>query len=151
VAPVQPVQPVAPQYGYGQQPQYGYGQQPPQYGYAQPVAPQPTYEPAGITPEEEDDMSGSILTKGILAIIFAWEPILSIIAIVFGSKAGKWYDQLCARAGREIGGRAKVGRILGKIGKIGGIVMTVFWPIYIFIIIVAVLASAATGGGYYYF
>ena len=70
----------------------------------------------------------SVLVMGIIAIALAWEPFVSIAGIVLGaiamSKANRYY----AEGGLQ-SGQVKTGKILGTIGMIGGIVMTVIYLI----------------------
>ncbi len=99
---------------YGQPQQNTYAQPQP-YGYQQ--APVMT----SVSPT-------SVLVMGIIAIALAWEPFVSIAGIVLGaiamSKANRYY----AEGGLQ-SGQVKTGKILGTIGMIGGIVMTVIYLI----------------------
>lgn len=149
--PAQPVyaqpvqQPEQPQYT---QPQYAQPQyQPQQYDYAQPQynAGAPMEDPV------ERGLSKSILIFGILGIAFACTFYLSFLGIIFGaialSKAKKY-----AASGYVVTGRAKVGKILGLVGLILGIVMVV---ILLIVIIVAIVAAASYNSyyssSYYYY
>ena len=117
--PVQP-QPVPPQ---PIQPQYAQPQ-PIQTPYAQP---QPVNQP--ITPEAQALLKG-ILGFGIAAVCCAEWPIASVLGIIFGAIAknkAKAYDAM----GYPSNGRRVAGKVLGIIGFISGIVMTVYWFIYI--------------------
>ena len=105
--------------------------------YQQPVAPAPTSVPAAAACADE------AFGKGLAATIMAWFPITSIIAIAMGGKGLGLLEQaeaIAAQYGVSAGGKAIAAKILSKIGKIGGIAMTIFWGVYFFIIIVA-LAS----------
>ena len=101
---------------YGQPQQNTYAQPQP-YGYQQ--APVMT----SVSPT-------SVLVMGIIAIALAlaWVPFVSIAGIVLGaiamSKANRYY----AEGGLQ-SGQVKTGKILGTIGMIGGIVMTVIYLI----------------------
>lgn len=98
--------------------------------YQQPVAPAPTSCPAAEACADE------AFGKGLAATIMAWFPITSIIAIAMGGKGLGLLDQaeaIAAQYGVRVGGKAIAAKILSKIGKIGGIVMTIFWSIYIFL------------------
>lgn len=111
-----------------QQPAY---QQP---AYQQPVAPAPTSCPAA------EACASDAFGKGLAATIMAWFPVASIIAIAMGGKGLGLLEQaeaIAAQYGVSVGGKAIAAKILSKIGKIGGIAMTIFWGFYIFIIIVA--------------
>ena len=113
----QPVQPVQPQYA---QPQYAAQ---PQYGQVQP----------GVTPESQA-LSKSILGFGIAAVICAWFPIASILGIIFGSIAkgrAKTFDL----NGYPTNGRRVAGKVLGIIGLVGGIIMTVYYFFYLIVIL----------------
>ena len=102
----------------------------------QPNTPQPVYQPA---PDPElDALTGSAFGKGLAAAIMAWFPIASIIAIIFGSKALALVSQTRALAQmrqRQASKKLIPAKVLGMVGKIGGIVMTVFWVFYFILII----------------
>ena len=137
---------------YGQQPPMGqpmYGQQPPmgQPMYGQPPMGQPMYgqppmgQPPVIDPDfvhpEVQAKEDSAFGKGLASLILAELPIGSIIAIGLGSKAqalAAESKQMAAFYGVDTHGKGQAGRILGKIGKILGIVMTCIYPIYILLI-----------------
>ena len=114
-----------------QQPNYGYQQPQPQY-QAQPQQPV-----VNATPQMEAQ-SKSVLTFGILAIAFGCSFFLSFLGIIFGAIAGRKANEFIGMCG-VLYGRAKVGKILGKIGLILGIVLTVFFVIYLFAIIIVAL------------
>lgn len=85
-----------------------------------------------------DSYVDSAFSKGLAATIMAWFPITSIIAIIMGGKAltaEQTAQTLAASSGTSAGGKCVAAKILGKIGKIGGIAMTVFWAVYILLII----------------
>lgn len=73
------------------------------------------------------DNSTSIMVLGIIALALCW---LGIPGIILGAIAKKKANEFAKDHGM-IYGKAKVGRILGNFGFIIGIVMTVFWVIYI--------------------
>lgn len=125
-APQQP----APQQPAYQQPAY---QQP---AYQQP-APQPIYRPIlNSTP---------ILVFGILALAFASTFFASFMGIIFGPIAMSKCSAFLAQGG-VYAGKAKVGKILGRVGLILGIVMTVLFIVYII-----VMATATTTVYHYYY
>lgn len=135
--PIQPqyAQPVQPQYVQPQpvQPQY-VQPQPVQPQYAQPQYGQPAQPP--VTPESQS-LAKRILGFGIAAIACAWFPITSILGIIFGAIAkgrAKTYDAM----NYPSNGMRVTGKILGLIGFIAGIIMTVYYTIY-FIAILSVL------------
>ena len=73
------------------------------------------------------DNSTSIMVLGILALALCE---FGIPGIILGAIAKKKANKFAKDHGM-IYGKAKVGRILGNFGFIIGIVMTVFWVIYI--------------------
>lgn len=105
--------------------------------YAQPVQAVPVQpvNPAGPS-------ATKVMVFGIigLALCELGLPgvILSAIALRLANEFIQWNGGLF--------GQAKVGRILGKIGFIVGIVMTVFWLVYI----VAIVGLVSWGIAHYY-
>lgn len=82
---------------------------------------------------ENNSMVNSAFGKGLAATILAWFPITSIIAIFLGGSATKLVAKLRDHAtanGIKPGGKNIAAKILGMVGKIGGIAMTIFWVIY---------------------
>ena len=80
----------------------------------------------------------------LASVIMAWWPVTSIIAIILGSiglKSVNRAEELEANYGVSAGGKKVAAKIMGKIGPIGGIVMTAFWFIYFLIIFIAILAT----------
>ena len=113
---------------------------PAMYGNGQPIVQnQMPYE----TPEQIS-LSKSILTFGILALVFC-EGFLGIIFGAIGLSKSKQYAAMYG-----LTGRAKVGSILSRVGMIVGIVMTVVWIILIIVCAVAG-ASYATSAYYNYY
>ena len=121
-----------------QQPTY---QQP---TYQQPVYQQPVYQqpyqpvayaqPTNQTPQEITEKAGSAFGKSLAATIMAWFPITSIIAIIMGAiglKLANSNNEHASRLGVSAGGKNVAAKILGIVGLVGGIVMTIFWPVYI--------------------
>lgn len=84
--------------------------------------------------------SPSVLKWAILGLAFCGWPILNIMGIVFGAIAKSKALEFQSLNG-SIFGSAKVGRILGNIAFIVGIVMTVIYFIYFVIIFAAVLST----------
>ncbi len=83
---------------------------------------------------EVNELASSSLTRGIVALILAEIPIVSIVAIILGFSAkgkGQKAQNLAKQLYCKCPAKAIVGRILGIVGGIYGIFMTVFWPIYI--------------------
>lgn len=104
-------------------------------------------------------LGDSAFGKALAATIMAWFPITSIIAIFMGSKALKIVGAAYTLAEQNrvrVTGKCKAARVLGMIGKIGGIVMTVFWILYgiyliIYFIISVVVVAAELGALYHIF
>ena len=116
----------APQYQAPQpQPQYQAAPQP-QYQAPQQQYVQPTYASPAAAQEQPN-----ILVLGILSLVFCSLGIPGIIIGAIGRSKGKKFIQ----AGGTLTGAAKVGYILSLLGLIFGIVMTVFWAIYVIVII----------------
>lgn len=91
---------------------------------------QPTESPSGT----------SVMIKGIIALACAVSFYLSIAGIIFGCLAKSGAKQFMNANGGQLFGKAKVGRILGKIGFIVGIVMSVLFVIWLIAMIVASIA-----------
>lgn len=91
---------------------------------------------------ENHSMVNSAFGKGLAATILAWFPITSIIAIFLGGSATKLVKKLRDHAtanGIKPSGKNIAAKILGMVGKIGGIAMTIFWVIYFAIMAVTVI------------
>lgn len=73
------------------------------------------------------------LTLGILSIVFA--SITGIVGIILGAIGRKKGKEFLAQGG-ELTGAAKVGYILSLVGLILGIILTIFYVIYIIAIVV---------------
>ena len=104
------------------------------------VSPIPVYPPVMPADPEVDACVDSAFGKALASAIMCEFPIASIIAIVMGSTSLNLVEQakfMAAQRGVKPSGKIVAATILGKIGKIAGIVMTVFWAIYFFIILVA--------------
>ena len=152
-APVE--QPQQPQYDQTQyqQPQYEQTQydqtqyQQPQYDqsqYQQPAPPMYGQPMAPVGDAQERELAKQNLIFGILAIAFACSYYLSFMGIVFGAiSMGKAKLYM---ASYPLTGKAKVGRILGKVGFILGIVFTVLS----LITIIACIVGSASSSYYYY-
>lgn len=129
-----PQQPYGQPQGYPQQP-YGYPQQP--YGYPQqPYAQQPSGEHPAVTASAD-----AAFGKSLAAAIMCSFPITSIIAIILGSAGLSLVEEtnrLAAQYGVSAGGKNVAAKVLGMIGKIAGIVMTVFWGLYFLILLLAI-------------
>lgn len=99
--------------------------------------------------EAQASLANSILVWGILAVAFAELGLLGVIfACVANSKLNNYIQLYGAPTGK-----ARVGKYLARGALIGGIVMTVFWILYILFWVVYVIGIAAlldTSSYYYY-
>ncbi len=90
-------------------------------------------------------LANSAFGKGLASVIMAEFPILCFIAIFLGGSAAsraKSASALALQNGVSAGGKCVAAKILGTIGMILGIIMSLFWVLYIIIIIIAVIGSA---------
>lgn len=123
-----------------QQPEQPMYEQPEQPVYQQPE--QPAYqEPVVTSNPEANALSTPILIFGILGIAFGCSFYLSFLGIIFSGIAKGKVKQFLA-AGGVLSGKAKVGNILAKVGMILGIVLTVFFVIWVIAIIVAAVQGS---------
>ena len=88
--------------------------------------------------DQQNNQQPNLLVLGILAVVLAELGIPGIILGAIGRSKGKKFVQ----AGGTLTGAAKVGYILSLVGLILGIVMTVFWVIYLIVIIAAGASGA---------
>jgi hypothetical protein len=88
--------------------------------------------------DQQNNQQPNLLVLGILAVALAELGIPGIILGAIGRSKGKKFVQ----AGGTLTGAAKVGYILSLVGLILGIVMTVFWVIYLIVIIAAGASGA---------
>lgn len=107
---------------------------------AAPVYQAPVAEPA-VDPTL-NGMSKSILIFGIIGLAFSCSFYLSLLGIIF-SAIGKGKVKAFLAAGGQLTGKAKVGNILAKVGLILGIVLTVFFVIWLIVIIVAAISNGS--------
>ena len=84
--------------------------------------------------EYKAKMQSSILTFGILGIIFGW--LGGILVIIF-SAVGLSKSKKYVAEGNELTGKAKVGKILATVGLILGIIGLIVGIIYIVMFAVA--------------
>lgn len=120
-----------PAYQPPQQPAYQPAAQPQQPVYQQTVYQNNVYQqPAGPQP--------STLAFGILSLIFCGGGLLGLIFGAIGRGRGKRYPG-------TLTGASKAGYILSTIGMIVGIIMTIFWVVYLGIIIVGLIAAGVGG------
>jgi hypothetical protein len=81
---------------------------------------------------DQEKLSTQTLTFGILGLVFAGGLVLGIIFSAIGLNKAKAYVEQFG----ELTGKAKVGRILAKVGLILSIIMAAFWVLYIILIAV---------------
>ena len=96
------------------------------------------------TDPQADALVEGAFTKGLAATIMCGFPVASIIAIIFGSTALGMVEQarqIAAQRNVKISGKNIAANILGKIGKIAGIAMTIFWGVYFLILFSIILAA----------
>lgn len=89
-------------------------------------------------------MVDEAFSKGLAAAIMSCFPVASIIAIVFGSRALELVEMLRGHAaanGFKPSGKNIAAKVLGKVGKIVGIVMTSIWGFYFFALTIALLST----------
>ena len=107
-----------------------------QYYYA------PAQQPIIPSDPEADAYVDAAFSKSLAATIMCSFPVASIIAIFFGSAGLDLVEKakyLAAQRGVRLSGKNIAATILGKIGKIAGIVMTAFWGFYFFVILLIFL------------
>lgn len=110
----------------------------------QPVQTQNPSVPADIqqgslAATENYSMVNSAFVKGLVAAILSSLPIGSIVAIFLGSASTKLVAKLrdhAAANGIKPSGKNIAAKILGLVGKIEGIVMTVYWAIFFVIYVI---------------
>ena len=108
---------------------------------AQPAA--PSYNPAGPSPTK-------VMVFGIIGLALSSCGLPGLILSAIALRLAGDYMRLNG----GLYGQAKVGRILGKVGYIVGIVMTVIWALYIIILILAFtrgMSCYAPSFRYYYY
>ena len=82
-------------------------------------------------------------SKSLAATIMCGFPVASIIAISFGSTGLTLVEnakKVAAERGVKPSGKNIAANVLGKIGKIAGIVMTAFWGFYLLLILIILLS-----------
>ncbi len=87
---------------------------------------------AANVPGQSSVGPGSVLTFGILALVFACTLILSALGIVFGAIARSRAYRYLRETGRSTG-QVTTGRILGTIGLVLGIVICAIYGTQIFL------------------
>ena len=92
------------------------------------------YQNPGAVMAQIESLVKSAFGKGLASVIMAEFPILSIVSIFMGGTAVRQSEDASAMAlrnGVSAGGKCVAAKVLGKIGKILGIVMTCVWAFYI--------------------
>lgn len=108
---------------------------------------QVNYELIPVVPQDKvDKLENKIFVLGLISVIIAETGAGSIVGIILGALAGKNAKRL-KRLGCPIKGKAKAGEILGKVGLILSIVMTVFWVLYFGMMLLALLGVYTMEGG----
>ena len=112
-------------------------------GYYQPnpgnPVPPPPYTPRVANDPAVDAYVESAFSKTLASAIMA-----SIIAIIFGNTGLQLSEQaraMAAQRGVKISGKNIAAKVLGMVGKIGGIVMTSFWGIYLLILLIILMEA----------
>ena len=88
----------------------------------------------------KDQMAGNVLTWGILSLAFAVSGCLSLLGFIFSFIAGsraRAYEQTFGVPE----GKAKVGRILGKVGFGVGLGYSIFFALYFVLIVALTMAE----------
>lgn len=98
-------------------------------------APAPVIEQSAVSPMASESAKKAM----ILGIVAAATSELGVPGIVLASICKKEISR-AEELGAQ-GAKLRVARICRKVGLIGGIIMTVFWAIYIPVIIAAVAAN----------
>jgi len=107
-----------------------------------PVPPTPAYAPIPPSDPAVDALVDSAFGKSLAATIMCGFPIASIIAIFFGVAGLNLVEQakaLAAQRGVKPSGKNIAATVLGKIGKIVGIVMTAFWGFYLLLLLIIII------------
>ena len=134
-----------------QQPTYEAPQSAPQPAYEAPQpaysAPQTSYtvpQPAPVVaparPQEDPELNELANSTMIMGIIGLALSELGLPGLIVSNIAMKKAAEFESKAG-GLFGKAKVGRRLAKPGKIVGLIMTIFWAVYIFFLIVTILSG----------
>ena len=138
----------APQPAY-EAPQPAYEAPQPAYEAPQPAysAPQTSYtvpQPAPVVaparPQEDPELNELAKSTMIMGIIGLALSELGLPGLIISNIAMNKAAEFESKAG-GLFGKAKVGRRLAKPGKIVGLIMTIFWAVYIFFLIVTILSG----------
>lgn len=86
---------------------------------------------------EADSMATKALVWGILGLAMSSWGVLGLIFSIIGKNCAKSYEELMG----ELNAKARVGKILGTIGFILGLIMTIVWGICLLVIFAAILSE----------
>lgn len=86
---------------------------------------------------EAESKATKALVWGILGLAMSVWGVIGLIFSIIGKNNAKSYEAMMG----ELNAKARVGKILGTIGFILGLIMTIVWGLYFVIIIGAVLAA----------
>ena len=120
--------------------------------YEQPAAPvyeQPVYAAPTVENAETNGLGKACLIFGIIGLAFSCSFYLSLLGIIF-SAVGRGKVKAFLAAGGQLTGKAKVGSILSKVGLILGIVLFVFFVIWLIVVIAAAANGAYTSSYRFY-
>lgn len=106
---------------------------------------EPAHEPEILLdPSKEmrkDNLAGEVLKWGIMSLAFSSSGLLALLGWIFAGTAKKKVTAYESEFG-ETTGRARVGKILGKVGLGVGIGYTIFFTLYfLFLIMIAILVA----------
>lgn len=93
-----------------------------------------------VRDEEKDEMAGQTFKWGLMSLIFSASGCLSLLGFIFSFIAKRKAKDFVDTFG-QLEGRAKAGRVLGKIGFGVGLGYTIFWALYVIIIVLLVVAA----------
>jgi uncharacterized membrane protein YvbJ len=102
---------------------------------------EPVKEPTNIDTAYQaakDRLSNQILTWGILSIAFASTFYFSLIGLIFSFVTKSKVKQYTTHIG-PVSYKSKVGRDLGKAGFIVGLILTIIYALYLFILFIGIL------------
>ena len=97
---------------------------------------------AAVNERLKDEMAGQVFKWGLMSLIFSGTVCLSLLGFIF-SFIAKGKASSYETVFGEISGRAKAGRILGKIGFGLGLGMTIFFALYLVLIVAIVVLETA--------
>lgn len=105
------------------------------------VAPQVAPVMASERPQEDPELNSLATNTLVMGIVGLALSELGLPGLIVSNIGLNKADEFERKAGKLFG-KAKVGRNLAKPGKIVGIVMTIFWAIYISVAFIAAITGA---------